>query len=111
MWLLDHNLPVQLKSVVLSLNIQCDTTRERGWDKLENGALVSACSVAGFTCILTRDVRFVNEAARALKIHPAMALVLLRLPQRRSAVYCKTFLAQWRAKPITPLPGQLVTWP
>lgn len=79
MWLLDHNLPVQLKSTLISLKIDCDTTRARGWDKLQNGDLVAASFAAGFKCILTRDVRFAQDAKKALKAHPTFAVVLIRL--------------------------------
>ncbi len=111
MWLLDHNLPVQLKAVILSLNIQCETTRDRGWEQLQNGVLVATSHKAGFNCILTRDVQFVNDAARALKTHPTMALVLLRIPQRRSSVFIDAFLSQWKIRPISPVAGSLVIWP
>lgn len=111
MWLLDHNLPVQLKATLLSLKIDCDTTRARGWDKLQNGELVTASFAAGFRCILTRDVRFAQEAEKALKSHPAMAVVLIRLRQRSGSAYTNAFLDAWKVAAITPKPGQTVTWP
>jgi len=111
MWLLDHNLPVQLKATLQSLKIDCDTTRARGWDKLQNGELVAASFTAGFRCILTRDVLFAKEAEKALKSHASMAVVLLRVPQRRSIVYIQTFLTEWMKNPISPKAGQLLNWP
>ncbi len=111
MWLLDHNLPVQLKAAILSLKIDCDTTRARGWDKLQNGELVSASFSAGFRCILTRDVRFAKDAEKALKTYPDMAVVLMRLSQRRSTEYVQSFLTAWKSKPFTPKPGQMQIWP
>ena len=111
MWLLDHNLPVQLKAAILALNIDCDTTRARGWDKLQNGELVSASFGAGFRCIITRDVLFAKDAEKALKTYPDMALILVRLSQRKSAGYVQAFLTAWKAKPFTPISGQMLIWP
>jgi hypothetical protein len=111
MWLLDHNLPVQLKLAILNLKIDCDTTRARDWDRVQNGELVATSFAAGFRCILTRDVRFANEAEKALKSHPTMAVILIRLQQRRSSEYVQAFLNAWKVTPITPKPGQMQIWP
>ena len=111
MWLLDHNLPVQLKPTILSLKVDCDTTRARGWDNLQNGELVAVSFAAGFRCILTRDVRFAKDAEKALKSHPTMAVVLIRLPQRRGSGYIQEFLSAWKTATIVPKPGQMFVWP
>ncbi len=111
MWLLDHNLPRQLYETLRSLSIPCETTDKRGWDELENGALVVAAEKSGFDCILTRDVLFGMSAAKALKKHPTMAVVLLRLPQAKGTVYATTFLSHWKKQKIIPNAGKLIEWP
>ena len=111
MWLLDHNLPIQLRETLKSLNVRSKTTRELGWDKLANGDLVAAAVRSGVTCILTRDVRFGETATAVLKQFPTMAIVLLRLPQRRHSIYTESFLKNWSVKPISPLAGRLIEWP
>jgi hypothetical protein len=111
MWLLDHNLPRQVYDVLKSLSVSCETTDNRGWDALENGALVSAAYEAGFDCILTRDVLFSESAGKALKNYPKMAVVLLRLPQAKGSIYAATFVNNWKNQKIIPIPGKLVEWP
>src|SRR5688572_21998392 len=96
MWLLDHNLPAQLKPVLTRLGIQCATTFEHQWHELKNGELVATSYARGFRCILTRDVRFAESAAHALGSFPAMAVILLRLPQNRGKIYASNFEAEWR---------------
>ena len=110
-WLLDHNLPAQLKAVLISLGINCETAQDRGWEKLQNGDLVRASSLAGFSCILTRDVRFEQAARFSLKSYSKMSIVLIRLPQRRSKIYLAAFSSAWKLKPIVPVSGKVVVWP
>ena len=111
MWLLDHNLPAQLKPALYRLSITCATTYERGWHQLKNGELVAAAYPAGFRCVVTRDVRFAESAAHALTAFPEMAVVLLHLPQNRGSVYAQRFAAEWLRSAIIPVPGQMLSWP
>jgi hypothetical protein len=80
MWLLDVNMDVHLIPI-LNGWVQCDTATNRGWKALSNGDLVGAATSAGFTCLLTRDQRFGESAARALKAFPGFAVVVVDLPQ------------------------------
>jgi len=89
--MLDHNLPVQLKTAIISLKIDCDTTHARGWDKLQNGELVSTSFAEGFRCILTRDVRFAKDAEKALKTHVEMAVILISLRSGKAQNILKRF--------------------
>ena len=112
MWLLDHNLPRQLYEVfVSSLKISAETANNRQWETLENGALVRAAVHAGFTCILTKDVRFRESAAKTLLLYPDFSIVLITLKQQRGIHYAEAFLGAWKVAPILPIPGQLVVWP
>lgn len=111
MWLLDHNLPAQLKPVLLRFGVECETTFERGWHELRNGDLAVASYAAGFRCIVTRDVRFGESAAHALDRFPELAVILLRLPQNRGRIYAQAFESEWLRSPVIPAPGQMVSWP
>lgn len=111
MLLLDHNLPAQLKAIFTSHGFTCATTYEHGWQELENGDLVAKASNAGFTCIVTKDVRFGLAAARALKTHPNMAVILIRLPQGKSADYTARVEARMQSNPLVPTPGKIIEWP
>ena len=48
MWLLDHNLPIQLLECLKSLNIESDSTANREWQELTNGKLVSSAAGGWF---------------------------------------------------------------
>src|ERR1700728_405717 len=111
MWLLDANMDVHLVSVLTSSQISCETAGKRGWKALSNGDLVSAAVDAGFTCLLTRDQLFSESASRALKRFQQFAVVVVNVPQRPWIQYREQFLALWRARPIEPIPGQLIHWP
>jgi predicted nuclease of predicted toxin-antitoxin system len=111
MWLLDHNLPRQLTPILAELGIQCETTRSRGWEQLRNGELVQTASKAGFTTILTRDRGFGDQAQKALKSYPQVAVVLITLPQLRGAAYAEAVRQAWRQNPIRARPGDVVQWP
>ncbi|MBI1861403.1 MAG: DUF5615 family PIN-like protein [Deltaproteobacteria bacterium] len=111
MWLLDKNIPRHIEPVLKSNSIQFETVRARGWDELRNGELLRAASDAGFICILTRDVLFEESAKKALKAHPQMAIVLIKLPQAPGKEYSKTFSDLMQKSPIVPMAGQLVVWP
>ncbi|PWU16666.1 MAG: hypothetical protein C5B49_10260 [Bdellovibrio sp.] len=111
MWLLDVNLPKGLAKKLNSLGIEADTTADRGWRDLGNGALAEAAYKAGFRAILTRDRLFGESAARALKSYPELAVVILRLPQARENGYLHEFDNRWRESPIVPVPNQIMEWP
>jgi hypothetical protein len=96
---------------IAGLGIEASTTAARGWRDLANGKLVAAAVAAGFTCILTRDGLFGESAARALKVYPSVAVVVVRLPQMRRHQFLDAFKASWAAAPITPTAGKLVEWP
>ena len=110
MWLLDANMDVHIVKLLKQLGVNSDTADSRGWKNLQNGELVGKAAVAGFTCLLTRDRRFGESAARALKAFPAFAVVVT-LPQVDSEKHHRQFLAAWRAKPIEPVAGSLIRWP
>lgn len=111
MWLLDHNLPIQLLGCLQNLNVSCDSTVNRGWQELENGKLVSKAVEAGFTCILTKDRLFSQSAANALSEYTDMAIVLIKLAQCRGFQYVENFKDAWNVDPITPQKGRSIDWP
>ena len=111
MWLLDHNIPHQVRQVLEKLGIKAETAFHRGWDALENGALVKAAVDAGFTTILSRDKKFQEAAKTSLKNHPNLALVLVLIDQSDGKSYCLDFETAWKKKSIQPVPGKLLLWP
>ena len=111
MWLLDVNMDVHLVQILHKLGMPSDTAAHRGWRGLSNGDLVGTAVSAGFTCLLTRDQRFGESAARALKAFPGFAVVVVNLPQLPLSKHHEQFLAAWRAKPIKPIAGSLIRWP
>ena len=111
MWLLDVNMDVHLVQVSSELGVDCDTAANRGWKALSNGDLVGAAVSAGFTCLLTRDQRFGESAARALKAYPDFAVVVVNLPQFPRGKHQEDFLAAWRGGSIEPIAGSLIHWP
>jgi len=78
---------------------------------LANGLLVAAAAAGGFTCLLTRDRRFAESAAKALREHPEFAVVIVNLQQTPWAEYEPVFRRAWESERISPLPGELVRWP
>ncbi len=111
MWLLDINVPAQVGPVLRSLNIPFKFAANQGWGRLTNGALVTAAQGAGFTCIITKDVRFDAVAERVLKKYPTLTIVRLALPQSPGKKYAEAFGAAWGKSPILPSPGKLLIWP
>ena len=111
MWLLDHNLPVQLRPLLIERGIICETAVYRKWDKLRNGELVAAVARAGFEVILTRDVKFSDAASKSLKKFSSICIVVARLPQRSGRLYVEAFGAAWKKNPIKPLAGRVIFWP
>lgn len=111
MWLLDHNLPRQLVPVLQGFSINCDTTKNRGWENLRNGELVKTAKEAGFSVILTKDVDFGKSASKILGRNPDFSVIVLTLPQERGLRYAEMFKQQWEKNPITPVLGSVINWP
>jgi predicted nuclease of predicted toxin-antitoxin system len=111
MWLLDANMDIHLVQTLREFGIDSDTADNHKWKKLFNGELVSAAVKAGFTCLLTRDQRFGESAAKALKAFPVFAVVIIRLPQVPREQNRLQFLEAWRIRPIEPIAGRLIHWP
>ena len=111
MWLLDANMDAHLVSLLKNFGIGCDTGGNRGWKALSNGELVTAAVAAGFVCLLTRYQLFGQSDARALKLFPHFAVVVVDVPQQPWNRYRGRFAALWMERPISPVAGQLVHWP
>lgn len=111
MWLLDANMDVHIVKLLRELGVNSETADSRGWKNLQNGELVCSAALSGFTCLLTRDRRFGESAARALKAFPDFAVVVVTLPQVDSETHHQQFLAAWTVKPIEPIAGRLICWP
>jgi hypothetical protein len=78
---------------------------------LLNGDLVSAAVASGFTCLLTRDQRFGESAARALKVFPNFSVVVVTLPQLSREKHLAQFLVAWHMNRIEPIVGALTRGP
>jgi hypothetical protein len=111
MWLLDVNMPRQLKGVLAELGIPAETAIERGWGTLVNGELLQAAATSGFDCLLTRDRLFGETAAGNLKRYPIFSIVFITLPQVRASQFLLSFQEAWRRNPIVPAAGQVKSWP
>jgi hypothetical protein len=111
MWLLDVNVDVGLVQILNEVGVYSETAAHRGWKGLSNGDLVGTAVSAGFTCLLTRDQRFGESAARALKAYPNFAVVVIKLPQLPRERHLKQFLETWRVRRIDPVAGALIQWP
>ena len=110
-WLLDVNVPSQLVLTLKGFGIEAETAAARGWNQLTNGRLVEAASDSGFSTILTRDKRFRQSASETLRRFPAMALVILTLPQAPSEEFLQNFKKSWAINLIEPIVGQIILWP
>lgn len=115
MLLLDHNLPHQLRDLLISFGLEAESTKYRGWQTLRNGDLVSAAYTSGFRAIITRDRKFAESAARALSRFPEMAIemaiVIVTLDQRSWRMYGESFRSAWAIAPIVAVPGKVIVWP
>lgn len=111
MFLLDHNFPIQILEFLQSEKTQVQTTRYHGWEALENGALAASAYQFGYRCILTRDKKFAESAARALKQFPELSIVVVTLKQDKAARYLEAFCAAWIKNRILVQSGQLLRWP
>jgi hypothetical protein len=85
MWLLDVNMPRQLKLLLDELGIPADTANARGWGTLANGDLLEAAASCGFNCLLTRDRLFGESVAVVLKRYPTFSIVHLTIPLARAS--------------------------
>lgn len=110
-WLLDVNVPAQLVSMLAGFGVDAETAAERGWKELTNGTLLEAASNAGFTAILTRDRLFGESASKAFKRFPAIALVVVTLPQAPASDFLSAFSTAWSNLVIRPVPGTTISWP
>lgn len=111
MWLLDANMDVHLYSLLGELGVKAESAAFRGWTALENGQLVTVAVDAGFDCLLMRDALFGESAARALKLFPDFAVVVVTLTQEPWVKYRTSFLQEWERKSIQPIVGRLIYWP
>jgi predicted nuclease of predicted toxin-antitoxin system len=100
-----------LVALLGEFGIEAHHTRSRGWHELNNGALVEAASSSGFVCVLTRDKRFAESAARALKQFPQFGVVVVTIRQTRGPEFLRLFRLAWESVPIRPVPGHLTSWP
>jgi hypothetical protein len=110
-WLLDVNVPSQLVLTLKDFGVEAATAALLGWKQLTNGRLVEAASNVRFSTILTRDKRFRQSASETLKRFPAIALVVMVLPQAPASDFLRDFEKSWTTKPTQPIAGQIVTWP
>jgi hypothetical protein len=104
-------MDVHLVSLLEELGIAAETASGRGWRALSNGDLVEAAADAGFDCLLTRDQLFGESAARAMRLFPRFAVVVVGIPQQPWREYRKAFLVEWTKRRIDPAYGQLTYWP
>jgi hypothetical protein len=111
MWLLDHNVPRKIRPLLKHLGQDSAHAVDKGWDTLENGALVTQAVQSGYTVILTRDTKFQYAAKTSLINFPNVCIVLLRLHQADAKIYVTSFSAAWKKSPIVPKPGQVIEWP
>lgn len=114
MWLVDHNIPVGIFSALLRFGKNVQTVSQNGWERLENGKLVSAAYLNGFKVIITKDRLFAEDAARALSNHPDFAVVLVRLPKQIAANQLDQvdwFIDTFQNSPIIPIAGRMIEWP
>jgi hypothetical protein len=111
MWLLDVNMPRQLKETLAGLGIASETANAQGWGTLINGQLLKAAATSGFNCMLTRDRLFGESAGKNLKRYSYFSIVIVTLPQVRASQFISSFMAAWEKEPISPVPGQIRSWP
>ena len=111
MWLLDVNMPKQVRGLLGEFGIVAHAADDRGWGGLTNGALVEAASQGGFRVVLTRDRLFSESAARALRRFPELCIVLVTIPQLRGPEFLNQFRGAWNRGPIHPGAGKLLRWP
>lgn len=111
MWLLDVNLPTALIGLLRGYGIAAETTAERGWRELTNGALAQVAAREGFRTLLTPDRRFGVAVRGVLDALPDLAIVVVTLSQVRETAYLSSFDQAWRRRPIEPVAGTIIEWP
>lgn len=111
MWLLDHNIPLITRKILLEKQIPCEATKNLTWGRKRNGELVESAAANRFTAIITRDNLFKESASKNLKAFPQIAIVLVTLPQLKEKLFEEAFLMAWATSPIQPEAGKLIRWP
>ena len=66
MWLPDHNVPVQLRGLLVEYGLEAETVVARGWQALRNGDLVVTASREGFRALLVVIAILARPANRHL---------------------------------------------
>jgi hypothetical protein len=61
MWLLDKNVPVQLKPLLSEFGIESVTADSQGWGQLTNGKLVAAAGLQVYPAFLPAIASFPNR--------------------------------------------------
>lgn len=79
--LLDHNLPKQLKPLLLGHDVI--TARDMRWDGLSNGNLLASAEAAGFGAMVTGDQ---NLSYQQNNLKRTMALIVLTEIDRKLLV-------------------------
>ncbi len=51
------------------------------------------------------------SAARALRLLPELAVVVLTVPQARAAAFVAEVEARWQMRAIEPVAGRAIEWP
>ena len=111
MWLLDANVDVRIRDVLLEFGVESRTAESLEWKKLSNGLLVAAAVANGFTCLLTRDRLFGESASRTMKQYPEFAIVVIELKQQKWPGYGEEFRRARQREPIAPTCGECKMWP
>ena len=103
--LLDHNLPRQIKPLLLGYEVY--TARELGWDALKNGALLAIAQQERFDVMATGDQ---NLSYQQNDLKRSISLVVLTEIDRRLLVGQETLVLAAIA-PATPGSYELVHIP
>jgi hypothetical protein len=56
--------------------------------------------------VFSRDRLFSQSAAKAMRVHSHLSLVVVTLAQLRAPAFLEAFQQAWLASPIQPIPGQ-----
>jgi len=98
--LFDHNVDRRFRRSLSGHEIR--TTREKRWEKLENGALISAAAADGFEAILTVDKKLEHE--QNLRTLP-IPIIVLNSPSNALAALLpfSTHVLELLRSPLDPL--------
>ena len=111
MWLVDENLPPRLFRIFKKYGIDCQSAEFAGVSGMKNGVLTRRIAELGFSCILTQDRLFAQDAALALREFPHLAVVVIQLSQVPARTYLIRFEELLQREPIVPQAGLVVFWP